>query len=150
MVWAVIATVASAIAAVAALTTVVQSNAAKQEARRQTLADAVLAIISASEKHPGPDHPETAEWDSRLAEAGRQLDRAAIHSILGFGPGNAISMAILELMDPKVRADPTDTFMYGTKALQEMIDRENAKHVSWPWRLLHPEADALPPPRESG
>lgn len=124
VVWTVVATVAACIAAVAALLTVWQTVAYRSDARRQTLADAVIALISASEKHPGPSAPDHADWDRRLADAGRQLDRAVAHSILGFASKRDVSKAILELMDPEIRANPTKTFAYATMALQEMIDRQ--------------------------
>jgi hypothetical protein len=142
--WTVIATVAASIAAVAALITVRQAASYRNETRRQTLADAIIAVVSATELDLAPDEPGYSDWQRRVAEAGRQLDRAIVHSMLGFVSRNDITETMTKMMEPAAKAEPHLMFMLGTRALQEMIDR--ARHAPWPWRLLHPEPDAPPPP----
>jgi hypothetical protein len=144
--WTVIATVAASIAALAALITVGQAVSYRNETRRQTLADAIITAVSATELDLTPDEEGYADWQRRVADAGRQVDRAIVHSLLGFVSRNDVTETMTKMMEPSPKAEPHVMFMLGTKALQEMIDREKARHAPWPWRLLYPEPDAPPPP----
>jgi hypothetical protein len=116
VIWTVIAAVASLVAAACAMRAVAQTAQLRQEARQQVLADALIAMISATEKNPGygKDH----FWDARVIRAVSQVERATALSLLGLSA--EIKEPVFELLDPSNHKNPDRLFMAATKAFEEM------------------------------
>jgi len=115
VVWSVIAAASSLLAVICALITVHQTVKLRREAQLQTLADALIAVISAAEKHPGKGD---AVWDARLADAVRQVERATALSILGLS--KEITAEVMPLLEPSNRSDPEKMFLHATNAFQTL------------------------------
>lgn len=111
MVWTVIAAIASLVAAACALAAVRQAAQLRREARQQILADALIAMISATGTAPSADPAVT--------DAIRQIERAAGLSLLGLGA--QVKESILGLLDPKNHDNPPRLLMYATKAYEELM-----------------------------
>lgn len=125
MVWTVIAAAASLVAAGCALATVRQAAQLRREERLRTLAEALIAMVSATEKNPG--HGIDAGWDARVAEAMRQVEQAAGLSLLGLGA--AITEPFLDLLDPMIRDDPPRLFLHATRAFQQLLAENGVKPI---------------------
>jgi hypothetical protein len=123
--WTVIAAVASLIAAGCALATVRQTVKLRREAQLQTLAEALMAAISASEKNPG--HGKDPVWDARLADAVRQVERVAGLSLLGLSP--KITESLIDLLDPAIRQDPDRMFLRASRAFEELLAENGVKPI---------------------
>lgn len=116
MTWAVVAAVASLVAAACALRAVAQTAQLRREARQQVLADALIAMISATEKNPG--YGEDPFWDARVVSAVSQIERATALSLLGLSA--AIKESVLALLDPPNQKNVDLLFMAATKAFDEI------------------------------
>lgn len=116
MIWAVIAAVASLVAAACALRAVEQTARLRREARQQILADALIAMISATEKNPG--YGADSSWDARVIGAVSQIERATALSLLGLSAD--IKESVLVLLDPPNQKDVALLFMAATKAFDEI------------------------------
>jgi hypothetical protein len=116
LIWAVIAAVASLVAATRALKAVAQTAQLRREGRQQILADALIAMISATEKNPG--WGKDRFWDARVIRAVFQLERAAGLSLLGLSA--ELKEPVFELLDPAIHQNPHRMFMAATRAYDEM------------------------------
>jgi len=126
--WNVIAAVASFLAAGCALATVRQTVTLRREAQLQTMADALMAAISASEKNPG--HGKDPVWDARLADAVRQVERVAGLSLLGLSA--KITEPLIDLLDPAIRQDPDQMFLRASRAFEELLAENGVKPIGSP------------------
>jgi hypothetical protein len=76
----------------------------------QIRADALIAMISATEKNPG--HGKDQFWDARVIRAVFQVERATGLSMLGLSA--EIKEPVLELLDPSNHKSPDRLFMAAT------------------------------------
>ncbi len=116
MIWTVIAAVASLVAAACALQAVMQTAQLRREARQQILADALIAMMNATEKNPG--HGKDPDWDRRVLDAVHQVQRATGLALLGLSA--EIKEPVLYLLDPANQRDTYRMFMYASKAYDQM------------------------------
>ena len=126
MVWTVIAAVASLIAAACALAAVLQAAQLRREGRLQILADALIAMMNATEKNPG--FGQDPEWDARLLDAVHQVQRATGLALLGLSA--EIKKPVLDLLHPPNQTDTYLMFMLATKAYDEIRVENGGRPIS--------------------
>lgn len=145
MLWAVIAAVAALIAAACALATVIQTARLRRDEHLRTLADALITMISATEKNPG--HGVDSTWDARVAEAVRQIERASGLSLLGLSA--QITEPFLDLLDPTNQEDPQKLFVHATRAFEQLLAEEGVPRRTEGNRRRHPLLKLSPADRSS-